>query len=230
MNHRFRFSTSGNSTKHMPIGYLPLWVQPRSVTSGDLSWPWNSSGAMSRVTPSPCIDTNLINYPHSSQSHHAKLCLLTISLKSCRRLLVLWRHNFVTWPDPTNFLHQKLRKRCPISYGKFQHDSQNGVAPSSEKLMGVASTPLTGWGLKHVSHGFRTKSRMIKGKRMLGKVALSQKSKVKSTKSRRVKGRHGKKSTLKKPKKSIDKKSKWQKVNGKEVKMEKSWWWKSRIG
>ena len=50
MNHRFRFSTSGNPTKHMPIGYLSFWVQPRSVTSGHLSWPWNSSGAMSRVT------------------------------------------------------------------------------------------------------------------------------------------------------------------------------------
>ena len=50
MDHRFRFSTSGNPTKHMPIGYLSLWVQPRSVTSGDLSWPWPSSGAMSRVT------------------------------------------------------------------------------------------------------------------------------------------------------------------------------------
>ena len=52
MNHRFKFRTSGNPTKHMKIGYLSLWVQPRSVTSGDLSWPWNSSGAMSRVTSS----------------------------------------------------------------------------------------------------------------------------------------------------------------------------------
>ena len=52
MHHRFRFSTSGNPTKHVPIGYLSLWVQPRSVISGDLSWPWNFSGAMSRVTSS----------------------------------------------------------------------------------------------------------------------------------------------------------------------------------
>ena len=52
INHRFRFSTSGNPTKHMPIGYLSLLVQPRSVTTGDLSWPWPSSGAMSRVTSS----------------------------------------------------------------------------------------------------------------------------------------------------------------------------------
>ena len=48
------------------------------------------------------------------------------------------------------------------------------------------------------SAGFRTKSRMIKGKRTLSKGALSQKSKVKSPKSRRVKDRNGKKSTVKK--------------------------------
>ena len=52
MNHKFRFSTLGNPTKHMPIGYWSLWGQPRSVTSGDLSWPWNSYDAMSRVTSS----------------------------------------------------------------------------------------------------------------------------------------------------------------------------------
>ena len=51
--------------------------------------------------------TNLNNYPHSSQSHHAKLRLLTISLKSCRRLFLLWRHNFVTWPDLTIFFFAK---------------------------------------------------------------------------------------------------------------------------
>ena len=28
-----------------------------------------------------------------------------------------------------------------MSYGKFQHDTPNGLACSSEKLMGVASTP-----------------------------------------------------------------------------------------
>ena len=50
----------------------------------------------------------------------------------------------------------------------------------------------------HCRHGFRTESRMIKGKRTLSKGAVSQKSKVKSPKSRRVKGRHGKKSTVKK--------------------------------
>ena len=52
MNHKFRFSTSGNSTKHMPTGYRSLWGQPRSVTSSDLSWHWNSYDAMSRITSS----------------------------------------------------------------------------------------------------------------------------------------------------------------------------------
>ena len=28
----------------------------------------------------------------------------------------------MTWHDPVNFFHQKLRKGCPIGYVKFQHD------------------------------------------------------------------------------------------------------------
>ena len=88
-----------------------------------------------------------MNYPHSSHSHYAKLRLLKISLKSCRRLFLSWRHNFVTWPDLTIFFYQKLRKRRPISYGKFQHDTPNGVASSSENSCGVATTPLNWRGL-----------------------------------------------------------------------------------
>ena len=68
-----------------------------------------------------------------------------------RRLFLLWRHNFVTWPDPANFFfHQKFGKGCPISYGKFQHDPPNGVASSSEKLMGggLHQPPLHGRGLR----------------------------------------------------------------------------------
>ena len=46
-------STSGNRTKHMPIGHWLLWGQRWSVTSGDLSWPWNAydAHAISKVTP-----------------------------------------------------------------------------------------------------------------------------------------------------------------------------------
>ena len=98
MNHRFRFSTSGNPTKHMPIGYLSLWCH---VSRGE--WPQmtlvdlETHLVQCQGHIQSCIDN--INYPHSSQSHHAKLRLLTISQKSCRRWFLLWRHNFVTWPD-----------------------------------------------------------------------------------------------------------------------------------
>ena len=54
-------------------------------------------------------------------------------LKSCSSYDVI-----ISWPDLTRpiFFHQKLRKGCPISNGKFQHHSPNGEASSSEKLMG----------------------------------------------------------------------------------------------
>ena len=52
--------------------------------------------------------------------------------------------NFVTWPDQTIFFYKKLRKRFPRSYGKFQHDSPNSVASSSEKRMGgLHQRPIT---------------------------------------------------------------------------------------
>ena len=136
MHHRFRFSTSGNPTKHMPIGCLSLWVQPRSVTSGDLSWPWNLSGAMSRVTSSHVLTSISSTIPMP----------VNRTTPSC--VYSRFRWNLVegcspydvttSLPDLTrpNFSHQKFRKRCPISYGKFQRDSPNGVASSSEKLMG----------------------------------------------------------------------------------------------
>ena len=142
MNHIFRFSTSGNPTKHMPIGYLysefnrGQWPQ---VTLVDLE-----------PHLAQCQGSHPVMYWH--QSHQLSPCKSIATRQVAfthdfaeilRRLLLLWRHNFVTWPDPTNFFHQKFRKGCPISYGKFQHDPPNGVASSSEKLMGggVASTP-----------------------------------------------------------------------------------------
>ena len=53
------------------------------------------------------------------------------------------------WPDLTwpFFFYQKLRKRRPITYGKFQRDTPNGVASSSENSCGVATTPLNWRGL-----------------------------------------------------------------------------------
>ena len=158
MNHRFRFRTSGNPTKHMPIGYLSLWVQPRSVTSVDLSWPWTSSGTMSRDTSSHVlIDTNLINYPHSSQSHHAKLRLLTISLKSCRRLFLLWRHNFVTWPDPTKFFWPKVAQSMPHKLWKISARFSKRCGVQLRKTHGGLHQPPppTGRGLTLHSSAFR---------------------------------------------------------------------------
>ena len=150
MHHRFRFSTSGNPTKHMPIGYLSLWVQPRSVTSGDLSWPWNLSGAMSRVTSSHVLTSisSTIPIPVNRTTPSCAYSRFRWNLvEGCSSYDVI-----TSWPDLTgpNFFHQKLRKRCPISYGKFQRDSSNGVASSSEKLMGgLHQPPLTGRGLKY---------------------------------------------------------------------------------
>ena len=150
MNHKFGFSTSGNPTKHMPIGYLSLWGQPRSVTSGDLRWPWNSCGAKSRVTAShvltPITSTIPIQVNRTTPS-----CVYTRFrwniAEGCSLCDVITSWPDLTWP---NFFHQKLRKGRPISYGKFQRDTPIGLASSSEKLMGgVASTPLHWRGLRN---------------------------------------------------------------------------------
>ena len=142
MNHKFGFSTSGNPTKHMPIGYLSLWGQPRSVTSGDLRRSWNSCGAKSRVTAShlltPITSTIPIQVNRTTPS-----CVYTRFrwniAEGCSLCDVITSWPDLTWP---NFFHQKLRKGRLISYAKFQRDTPNGLAFSSEKLMGgVASTP-----------------------------------------------------------------------------------------
>ena len=141
MHHRFRFSTSGNPTKDMTIGYLSLWVQPRSVTSGDLSWPWNLCGTMSRVTSSHVFTSisSTIPIPVNRTTPSCVYSRFRWNLvEGCSSYDVI-----TSWPDLTrpNFFHQKLRKRCPISYAKFQRDSPNGVASSSEKLMGGLHQP-----------------------------------------------------------------------------------------
>ena len=140
MNHRFRFSTSGNPTKHMPIGYLSLWVQPRSVTSGDLSWPWPSSGTMSRVTSShvltPISSTIPIQVNRTTPS-----CVYDFA-EILRRLFLLWRHNFVTWPDPTKFFSPKVAQRMPHKLWKISARSSERCGVQLRKTHGgVASTP-----------------------------------------------------------------------------------------
>ena len=110
MNHRF--STSGNRTKHMPISYLSLWVQPRSLTSGDLSWPWYSSGAMPRVTSShvltPISSTIPIQVNRTTPS-----CVYSrfrwYLVEGCSSYDVIFSWPDLNWP---NCFHQKLRKGC----------------------------------------------------------------------------------------------------------------------
>ena len=63
--------------------------------------------------------------------------LSPFKLKSCRRLFLFWRHNFVTWHDLTIF-SPKVAQNTPHKLWKFQHHTPNGLASSSEKLMGVA--------------------------------------------------------------------------------------------
>ena len=116
----------------MPIGYLSLWGQPRSVTSGDLRWPWNSCGAKSRVTAShvliPITSTIPIQVNRPTPS-----CVYTRFrwniAEGCSLCDVITSWPDLTWP---NFF---------TSYGKFQRDTPNGLASSSEKLMGGCINP-----------------------------------------------------------------------------------------
>ena len=130
MNHIFRFSTSGNPTKHMPIGYLSLWVHPRSVTSGDLSWPWNSYGTMSRVAWS-CIDTNLINYPiqinrttPSWLSHDlVEILLEVVPLTASLLRDLIWTNHFFhqksrEMPHKLWKISARFSKRCGVQFRK----------------------------------------------------------------------------------------------------------------
>ena len=88
-----------------------------------------------------CIDTNLINYP-IQVNHTTRSCAYSRFrwnlVEGCSSYDVITSWPDLTWP---NLFHQKLRKRCPISYAKFQHNCPNGVASSSEKLMGGCINP-----------------------------------------------------------------------------------------
>ena len=68
-----------------------------------------------------------------------------------RRLFLLWRHNFVTWPDPTNFFSPKVRQMMPHKLWKFSARSSKRCGVQLRKTHGgVASTPLHGRGLIHL--------------------------------------------------------------------------------
>ena len=137
----------------MPIGYWSLWGQPMSVTSGDLRWPWNSCDARSRVTASQILtlltSTNPIQFNRTTPSCVYSRFRWNLA-EGCSLCDVITSWPDLTWP---NFFHQKLRKGRPISYRKFQHYTPNGLACSSEKLMGGLHQPPLHWrGLKETSH------------------------------------------------------------------------------
>ena len=133
----------------MPIGYWSLWGQPRSVTSGDLRWPWNSCDARSRVTASHVLTliTSTIPIQVNRTTPSCVYSRFRWNLaEGCSICDVITSWPDLTWPF---FFHQKLLKGRPISYTKFQHDTPNGLACSSEKLMGgCINPPSTGEGLE----------------------------------------------------------------------------------
>ena len=143
MNHKFRLSTSVNPTKHMPIGYWSLWGQPRSVTSVDLSWPWNFYDAMSRVTVSHVLTSITSTIPMQVNRTTPPSCIYSrfrwnlIEGCSSYDVITSWPD---TWPDQL-FFTKICAKDVPSAMKKNRHDTLNRVASSSEKLMGVASPP-----------------------------------------------------------------------------------------
>ena len=98
---------------HMPIGCWSLWGQQRSVTLGDLSWPWNSHDARSRVTASPILTPIISTIP--IQVNRTTL--------SCVYSLFRWNlaegcssYDVITsWPDLTwpNFFAKSCAKDSP---------------------------------------------------------------------------------------------------------------------
>ena len=59
-----------------------------------------------------------------------------------RRLFLLWRHNFVTWPDPTKFFSPKVAQRMPHKLWKISARSSKRCGVQLRKTHGgVASTP-----------------------------------------------------------------------------------------
>ena len=148
MNHIFRFSTSGNTTKHMPIGYLSLWGQPRSVTSGDLSWPWTPSGAMSRVTSShvltPISSTIPIQVNRTTPSCvYSRFCWNLV--EGCSSYDVI-----TSWPDLTQpiFFSPNVAQKMPHNLWKVSTRFSKRCGVQLIKTHGgLHQPPLTGLGL-----------------------------------------------------------------------------------
>ena len=103
----------------MPIGYWSLWGQPRSVTSGDLRWPWNSCDARSRVTASHVftlitstipIQVNRTTPSYVYSRFHWNLA------KGCSLCDVITSWPDLTWPI---FFSPKVAQRTPHKLWKI---------------------------------------------------------------------------------------------------------------
>ena len=68
-----------------------------------------------------------------------------------RRLFLLWRHNFVTWPDPTKYFSPKVAQRMPHKLWKISARSSKRCGVQLRKTHGGGGLhqppPLTGRGL-----------------------------------------------------------------------------------
>ena len=142
MNHKFRFSTSGNPTKHMPIDYWSLWGQQRSVTLGDLSWPWNSHDARSRVTTShiltPIISTIPIQVNRTTPS-----CVYSrfrwYAAEDCSSYDVMTSWPDLTWPI---FFSPKVAQKTRYKLWKISARYSKRCSVQLRKTHGGCINPL----------------------------------------------------------------------------------------
>ena len=104
----FGLRTSRNPQNHKSCQYRQTWGQPRSVTLDDL-WMVMMQCQMSDVVM--CWPKSCKLSPFQSMAAFTWL-KTRFPRKISRRLLLLWRHSSVTWPDPIIFL-RKVEQRMP---------------------------------------------------------------------------------------------------------------------
>ena len=141
MNHRFRFSTTGT-----PLSICRLVICHCEFNRGQ--WP-----QVTLVDLDPhlaqCQGSHPVMYWH--QSHQLspfksiaprQVAFTHVFAEIFRRLFLLWRHNFVTWPDPTQFFLPKVSERMPHKLWKISARSSKRCGIQLRKTHGgVASTP-----------------------------------------------------------------------------------------
>ena len=82
-----------------------------------------------------------------------------------RRLFLLWRHNFVTWPDLTKFFSPKVPQKMPHKLWKISARSSKrcGVQLRKTHGGGCINPPLTGRGLTRALLGLWISHRLLGG-------------------------------------------------------------------